>query len=110
MAATLETFTMAPPVPPVVGVMRRTASRAHTKLPSTLTDHCRCRRSTLMASTRQATSTHASVVHQPAQRPQLRIHLREHAQHVRLQRHVALHGHGAATLDADGAHHLVNRQ
>ena len=56
-AATDDTLTMAPPAPPRAVDMRRTASRAHPKLPITLMENMRCSRAALISSTRCVTST-----------------------------------------------------
>ncbi|KYF74303.1 hypothetical protein BE11_09995 [Sorangium cellulosum] len=47
-----ETFTMAPPAPPRRVDMRRTASRAHRKQPTTLVARMRCTRAAVMSSRR----------------------------------------------------------
>ena len=62
---------MAPPLPPWRVLMRNTASRAHTMLPTTLVVNMRCSRATLMASTRQATSTTPALLTKAVRRPSL---------------------------------------
>ena len=62
---------MAPPAPPWRVLMRLTASRAHTKLPSTLVSNIRLSRATLRSSTRVATSTTPALLTSAVRRPSL---------------------------------------
>ena len=69
--AALPTLTIAPPLPPCAVLMRRTASRAQTKLPVTLMRNMRSSRCTLIWSTRARTSTTPALLTSAVRRPSL---------------------------------------
>ena len=62
---------MAPPSPPWRELMRRTASRAHSRLPMTLMSNMRRQRARLISSTRALTSTTPALFTSPFRRPSL---------------------------------------
>ena len=82
---------MAPPSPPWRVDMRFTASRAHRKLPVTLTASMRWMRSAGHRLDAHAAVDDAGVVHERGHAPELVVHRLEEAHDVRLARHVGLH-------------------
>ena len=70
--AALDTFTMAPPLPPRRVLMRLTASRAHTSAPITLMSNMRFRRATLISSSRAWTSITPALFTSAVRRPSSR--------------------------------------
>ncbi len=62
---------MAPPEPPCRGLMRRTASRAHSRLPITLMSNMRRQRAMSISSRRARRSTTPALFTRPVRRPSL---------------------------------------
>ena len=86
--------------------MRRTASRAHSSEPMTLMPNMRCERSTLISSTRAATSTTPALLTRPPSAAELGVDGGEHRQHLGLVGDVGLHDQrapaGARDMRRDG--------
>ena len=97
---------MTPPAPPCRLDIRRTASRAHRKGPTTLACMMRCSRGVHLLHPHLGLQD-AGVVHQRGDRSQLAVRGAEQGQDAGFGRHIRAHGDGGAALPTDRVDHRL---